>query len=121
MGKFLVRLTIVITTIYFLYSYYIAQFYGIDILSDNFLVLFELCVLVYTFGEGRYHCKYIKHTALGIILSDILTRLDNEFDFLTVTAHNLIPIVIIVICITFSICSALHHFYKVRKLKRKRP
>lgn len=121
MGKFLVRLIILFTGVYFIYACYYAQYFGIDILIDFHPILFELIVVVYAFSEGKYHCKYLKFLAVGILSSDILTRFDNYYDFLTVTQHNLIPIFIIASSMLVSLCMALHHFYKVRKLKRKRP
>lgn len=120
MGKFLVRITIVITAVYLIISYCLAQFVGIDILDDWYSVLFECITVVYCFSEGKYHCKYMKYTAISILFSDVLTRVDNEFDFLGVYAHNLIPIGILAIGITTSITLAFRHFYKVNKIKRLR-
>lgn len=120
MGKFLVRITIVITAVYLIISYCLAQFVGIDILDDWYSVLFECITVVYCFSEGKYHCKYMKYTAISILFSDVLTRVDNEFDFLSVYAHNLIPIGILAIGITTSITLAFRHFYKVNKIKRLR-
>ena len=119
MGKFLVRVTIVFTSLYLLLSYLLAQLGGIDILKDGYSILFELCVVVYAYSEGKYHCKHIKHTALAILLSDTLTRLDNTYNFLSVTEHNLIPIVILAVGMSVSIISALHHFYRVIKLRKQ--
>lgn len=120
MGKFLVRITIVLTSIYFLLSFLCAQYLGEDILSDSFLVLFELCVVVYCFSEGKYHCKHMKYTALSIIICDTLTRLDNHINFLTIAEHNLIPVVILVSGMAISVFSALRHFYQVNKVKQNR-
>lgn len=117
MGKFLVRITIVTVTIYQIIAYLIAELLGVDILRGNHILLFELCVVVYTFSEGKYHCKYMKYTALSILLADTLTRLDYMFDFMSVTAHNLIPIGILAIGIGTSITKAFIHFYRVIKLK----
>lgn len=117
MGKFVVRMTIVTVTIYQIVAYLIAELTGIDISSNLYTLLFELCVVVYTFSEGKYHCKYMKYTALSILLADTLTRLDYMFDFMSVTAHNLIPIGILAIGIGTSITKAFIHFYRVMKLK----
>lgn len=119
MGKFLVRVTIVFTSLYLLLSYLLAQLGGVDILKDGYSILFELCVVVYAYSEGQYHCKHIKHTALAILLSDTLTRLDNTYNFLSVNEHNLIPIVILAVGMSVSIISALHHFYRVIKLRKQ--
>lgn len=118
MGKFLVRITIAITAIHFIISYIYAQFFGIDVFTDFYIVLFELCVVIYCFSEGKYHCRYIKFVALAILMCDILTRLDNAYDFLSVSAHNFIPLALLATSIGVGITKAFIHFYRVLKLKR---
>lgn len=120
MGKLFIRLTIVFVSIYFLFAFSISQFYGVDILTSTYTLLFEICVVIYCYSEGKYHCRYIKHTALAILLSDTLTRLDYLFNFLSVEAHNLIPIAILFIGISVSIFKAIRHFYQVTKRRNKR-
>lgn len=120
MGKFLVRITIVFMALYLVLSYIIAQFFFIDILGNWYIVMFETCVVVYCFSEGKYHCKYLKYSALSLLVVDTLTRLDNTFNFLSVDAHNLIPIAILTLGIGTSITLALRHFYKVNQLRNKR-
>ena len=120
MGKFLVRITIVFTALYLVLSYVIAQFIGVDILVPYYNVLFELCVVIYAFSEGKYHCKYIKYTALAILFADILTYVDNCYDFLTVEAHNLIPVFIITAGILTGVILAIKHYIYVRKIKKQR-
>lgn len=120
MGKLTVRLVIAFTSIYFLLAFSFAQLYGIDILNDYHTILFELCVVIYCYSEGKYHCKFMKYTALCILFSDTISRLDNSFNFLSVTAHNLIPISILAIGITTSITLAFRHFYRVNKVKKLR-
>lgn len=120
MGKFLVRITIVFMALYLVLSYIIAQFFFIDILGNWYIVMFETCVVVYCFSEGKYHCKCLKYSALSLLVVDTLTRLDNTFNFLSVDAHNLIPIAILTLGIGTSITLALRHFYKVNQLRNKR-
>lgn len=120
MGKFVVRMTIVLVSIYFLISFLLAQRYGIDILNDYHTIPFELCVVVYCFSEGKYHCKFLKSTALAILLSDSISRLDNSFNFLSVDAHNHICAYILALGIGTSITLALRHFYKVNQLRKKK-
>jgi hypothetical protein len=120
MGKFLVRITVSITTFYFLFCYYYAQFEGVDIMDDWYSILFLAIIVIYCYSEGRYHCRHLKHLSLALLLCDILTRLDNCINFLTIYEHNLIPIVILVLGLGTSVFSALHHFHKVTKLKQKR-
>lgn len=120
MGRFLVRITIVLVALYLVLSYAIAQFIGVDILTPYYNVLFELCVVIYAFSEGKYHCKYIKYTALAILFADILTYADNYYDFLTVEAHNLIPVFIITSGILTGVTLAIKHYINVRKIKKQR-
>lgn len=119
MGKFLVRITTILVAIYFLVCYILAQFWGIDVLDYTYTLLFELIVVIYSFSEGKYHCKFLKTTMLGIFLADLVTRIDYHFDFLSIVAHNMIPITFIMSGIIMSANLAISHFIKVRKLKRK--
>lgn len=120
MGKFLMRITIVLVVIYFLIAYYFAQFYGIDILRNTYTLLFELCVLVAVFESGNYHCRYMRFTALGIFFCDCLSHIDYYFNVFTVSQYNLIPIVILLCCVATSLTLAIRHFYKVIKLRKKK-
>ena len=116
MGKFIVRITIIITSIFMIISYLSAQLFGIDILSDWYIVMFELCVTIYCYSDGKYHCKYIKHLSLAILSSDVITQLDNCFDFLSVFTHNIIPIMIFSVCVIITLIKAIRHFIKVRRI-----
>lgn len=116
MGKFIVRITIIITSIFMIISYLSAQLFGIDIFNDWYIVMFELCVTIYCYSEGKFHCKYIKHLSLAIMASDIITRLDNCFDFLSVFTHNIIPIFMFFIGVLIALVKAIIHFIKVRRI-----
>ena len=120
MGKFLVRTTILVVAIYFIVTFLIAQIQGIDVANNLYALLFEAIVVVYCYSEGKYHCKYMKYTALSILISDTLTRLDYLYDFMSVSLHNLIPVTIICIGLGFSVVKALIHFYQVMLLKWKK-
>lgn len=120
MSKGYVRISVILVAIYLIFAYLIAQFLGIDILTGNHVLLFEFATVLYTFEHGKYHCKFMKWTMLSLFTSELLTRLDYSYDFLSVSQHNLIPIGIIALGITTSLTLALRHFYKVSKLKRKR-
>lgn len=119
MGKFIVRVSIILTAIYFVISSLFAQLLGVDILMPYYIPLFELCAVIYAFSEGKYHCKYIKYTALALLLSDTLTQIDNAFNFLTIEAHNLIPVAMIVIGISIGVFLAIKHYIQVIKLKKR--
>lgn len=120
MGKFLVRITVLSTSIYFVLSHLIAQIYGIDILCDLYSIPFLLIVVVYCYSEGRYHCKHIKHLSLALLLSDLLSRLDNYNNFLTTSEHNFSSLVILLLGFMASIISAICHFIRVNKVKQMR-
>lgn len=120
MGKFLIRITVLITSVYIVISCYLAQFKGIDILSDWYSLLFELCVIVCCFGQGKFHCRYLRFLAIGTFMSDLITRLDNYYNFLSVSEHNLTGICFVYTGGMVCVFSALHHFHKVTKLKQKR-
>lgn len=119
MGKFLVRITIALTAIYMVVAACVAQFIGVDILMPYYYILFETCVVVYCFSGGKYHCKYMKYTALSVLISDIVTHMDNAMDFLSVEGHNFIPIAIIFLGISTSVTMAIRHFILVSRLKRR--
>lgn len=120
MGKAVVRISVVLVTLYFVAAYLCAQFLGIDILNDYHSIPFEICVVVYAFSEGVYHCRYLKYTAITLPIVDLLTRLDNSYDFLSVAAHNLIPIGIIALGIATTITLAVRHFIQVTRLRNER-
>lgn len=120
MGKFLVRITVVGVALYFLLAFILAQFVGINIMTNFYITLFELIVVVYCYSEGKYHCKFIKHTALAVFISDSITRLDYAFHFLNTDIHNYIPATIIAVGMGTSLIKAIRHFHKVNKLKRQR-
>jgi hypothetical protein len=120
MGKFLVRITVILVSIYFVLCYLIAQLYGEDIMDDWYSVLFEIIIVVYAFSEGKYHCRYLKYTAITLPIADLLTRSDNAYNYLSVTAHNLIPIGIIALGIATSLTLAIRHFIQVIRLRNER-
>lgn len=120
MGKAVVRISVVSVTLYFVAAYLCAQFLGIDILNDYHSIPFEICVVVYAFSEGVYHCRYLKYTAITLPIVDLLSRLDNSYDFLFVAAHNLIPIGIIALGIATTLTLAIRHFIQVTRLRNER-
>lgn len=119
MDKVITRFSIVIVAMYFIVSYIFAQM-GIDVLTFPYVLLFELCVVTYTFCSGKFHCKYMRWTALSILIVDILNYADYYFNFIPVSVYNIIPIAILALGITTSITLAFRHFYKVNKIKRLR-
>ena len=120
MGKVFVRISVILVSLYFVLCYLIAQYYGEDIMDDWYSVLFEIIVVIYSFSEGKYHCRYLKYTAITIPIVDIITRIDNSYDILSVTAHNLIPIGILAIGMGTTLTLAIRHFIHVMRLKNER-
>lgn len=118
MDRVITRLSIVLITIYFIVSYVLAQF-GIDILTNSYVLLFELCVVSYTFCSGKFHCKYMRWTALSILIVDLLNHSDYYFNYIPVSIFNILPIGILALGIGTSITLAIRHFYKVAKLRQK--
>ena len=119
MGKLFVRISIILVSLYLSISYIIAHFLCIDILRYSYTLLFELCVLIYTFSEGKYHCRFIKWTMLSIFISDCISHLDYYFDFISVSLFNLLLAFILFLGFGYSSYLSIKHFCKVRKLKRE--
>ena len=119
MDKVITRLTIVLVTIYFIVSYIFAQF-GLDIMTSSYVLLFELCAVAYTFCSGSFHCKYMRSTAISILIVDTISHTDYYFDYIPVSVYNIIPIFILALGISISMFIAFRHFYLVNKIRRKR-
>ena len=117
MSNALTRLTVILVAIYFIVSYLLAQM-GIDILTSSYVVLFEMCVVSYTFGGGSYHCKYMRWTALSILTVDIINHTDYYFDYVPVSIFNVLPIFILALGVATSTTLAIRHFYRVIKIKK---
>jgi hypothetical protein len=119
MDKFITRLTVICVSIYFLVAYIFAQL-GIDILTSSYVVLFELCTVSYTFCSGNYHCKYMRWTALSILIVEIINYTDYYFNYIPVSVYNIIPIFILALGMGTSLTLAIKHFSRVNKIKRNR-
>ena len=119
MDKLLVRLFVVFTALYFVETYIMA-WYGLECFSDAYIVIAELAICVVMSSQGKYHCKYLRHTAYGLTASDSITRIDNAFDILSVEASITLPLSIVMCSISVSFVLALRHYYRVLKLKSKK-
>lgn len=118
MSKFCVRLTIIAVAIYLVTCYFLAVFANLDIWSQTYYLLFELCVCLCISKQGVYHCKYIKYTAYGILAADTLVCIDNLFDIFPTNWTVFIPPVIIIIGLLTTTTLAIHHFHRIQRLKR---
>lgn len=116
MGKLLVRLFVVFTTLYLIHTYIMAWF-GVECFSDAYIVMAELAICVVISSQGKYHCKYMKFTAYGLTASDSVTRIDNAFDILGVEASIILPLSLVMCSVTISFVLALRHYYRVLKIK----
>ena len=119
MDKLFVRLFVVSTALYLIYTYIMAWF-GVECFSDAYIVIAELAICVVMSSQGKYHCKYMKFTAYGLTASDSVTRIDNAFDILGVEASIILPLSLIMCSVTISFVLALRHYYRVLKLKSKK-
>lgn len=119
MDRIIARIAVVLVTVYFLMSYIMAQM-GTDILTNAYVVLFEMCVVAYTFCSGKFHCIFMRWTALSLLLVDILNHTDYYFDYIPVSVYNILPIGIIALGIATSITLAIRHFIQVTRLRNGR-
>lgn len=120
MDKVITRITIVLISLYFVLCYLVAQYMGVDIMRDSYILLLELCVVSYTFCSGKFHCKFMRWTALSILLADIVSHTDYYFEYIPLEWYNFIPLGILALGIGISITLALRHFHKVNKLRNKK-
>lgn len=119
MDKLSVRLFVVFTALYFVYTYIMAWF-GVECFSDAYIVFAEVAICLVMSSQGKYHCKYMKFTAYGLTASDSVTRIDNAYDILGVEASIILPLSLVMCSVTISFVLALRHYYRVLKLKSMR-
>lgn len=119
MEKLILRVTILYTCIYFIYTYIMALF-GQECFNDLYIILFEVTLCVVMSTQGRYHCRHMKYTAYGIVSSDTFTRIDSEYDLVSYDMAVLLPVSLVVLGISTTFFMALRHFYKVKQLKRRK-
>ena len=118
MAKLVVRLFVVFTAVYFVQTYIMAWI-GEECFSDAYIVFAEVAICIVMSSQGKYHCKYLKHTAYGLTASDCITRIDNAFDILSVEVSIILPLSIVMCSVVISFVLALRHYYRVLKLKSK--
>lgn len=119
MAKLAVRLFVVFTAVYFVQTYIMAWF-GAECFSDTYIVFAEVVICFVMSSQGKYHCKYLRHTAYGLTASDCITRIDNAFDILSVEASITLPLSIVMCSISVSFVLALRHYYRVLKNKSRK-
>lgn len=119
MGKFAIRLTVILVSLYMIACYVLAVCSDINLWSHTYTVLFELCVCICISAQGTYHCKFIKWTAYSILTADALTSIDELFDILPYTIVAFAPAIIIAFGLLTTITLATRHYIKVKKHKRR--
>ena len=119
MGKFAIRLTVILVSLYMVACYMLAVCSDINLWSHTYTVLFELCVCICISAQGTYHCKFIKWTAYSILIADALTSVDELFDILPYTIVAFAPAIIIAFGLLTTTTLAIRHFIKVKKYKRR--
>lgn len=120
MDRVITRITIVLVSIYFLICYVFAQFMGVDIMRDSYIILFEICVVSYTFCSGKFHCRFMKWTALSVLVADIISHTDYYFNYIPLEWYNFLPLLVISIGLFTSITLAIRHFIQATRLKNAR-
>lgn len=118
MSKFLIRFTVVSVAIYLILCYLIWMLLQVEIWSQTYYLLFELCTCLCISKQGVYHCKFIKWTAYSILASDTLVCIDNLFDVFPVNFMVLIPPSIITVGLLTTTTLAIRHFIRVQRLKK---
>lgn len=118
MDKFIIRIS-VLSVAFYLILCYVAEFiWQINLWRQTYCLLFEYCVCLCISKQGVYHCRFIKWTAYGILISDTIVNIDNLFDIFPVCFITLLPPIIIIIGLSITTILAIKHFVKVRRLKR---
>ena len=118
MSKFAIRLTVIIVALYLIMCYIIEFALRINIWSQTYYLLFELCTCLCISKQGVYHCRFIKYTAYGILASDSIVCVDNAFDVFPVNFMVFVPAIIIAIGLLTTAILAIRHFVRVQRLKK---
>lgn len=101
-------------------STYIMALNGIECFSDIYILLFEISLCIVMSNQGKYHCRYMKYTAYGLVSSDTFTRIDNEYDLVSYDIAVLLPISLVVLGVATTFLMSLRHFHKVKQLNAEK-
>ena len=119
MSKLIIRITIILTALYLISCYFAELLFDTNIWSQNYYLLFELCVCLCISKQGVYHCKFIKYTAYGILASDTLVCIDNVYDIFPVDFMVFVPAAVIAVGLGTTTTLAIRHYFKVRRFKKR--
>ena len=118
MSKLAIRLSVIFVAVYLILCYVVEMLFDINIWSQTYYLLFELCTCLCISKQGVYHCRFIKYTAYGIFFSDILVCANNTFDFMPINWTAYVPPIIISIGLLTTTTLAIRHFIRVQRLKK---
>lgn len=118
MSKLAIRLSVIFVAVYLILCYLIEVLFDINIWSQTYYLLFELCTCLCISKQGVYHCRFIKYTAYGILSSDTLVCINNIFDFLPINWTVYVPPAIIAVGLLTTTTFAIRHFIRVQRLKK---
>lgn len=118
MSKLLTRISVIGVAVYLIICYALSVAIGIDVWSQTYTLLFELCLCLCISKQGIYHCRFIKYTAYGILASDTVVCIDNAFDIFPVNFMVFVPAIIISVGLLTTTTLAIRHYIKVKRLKR---
>lgn len=118
MSKLFVRITILLVAIYMVICHIAMYFWQVNLWSNTYTVMFELCVCLCISAQGKYQCKYMRWTAYSICLYDTILSADEIFDFIPYSAAVLLPFIIITAGILTTLTLAIRHYIQVKRRKR---
>lgn len=118
MSKLAIRLSVISVALYLILCYVVEVLFDINIWSQTYYLLFELCTCLCISKQGVYHCRFIKYTAYGILISDTLVCANNIFDFLPINWTVYLPPILISAGLMTTTTLAIRHFIKVQRLKK---
>ena len=118
MSKSFIRLSILGIAVYLIVCYFCAYLFGIDLWHETYIIILEICVCLCISAHGKYHCKYLRWTAYGILCADIITSTDDHLDIFPTSLACIIPTMILSIGLLITTSLAIIHFIKVKRVKR---
>lgn len=117
MDKFIVRITIFYTTLYFMYVLYYA-WSGVNVFDDTYKLLLVYSLFVFVKEHPKYHCRFARFLALNIFATESITYIDNKYCIFEDAELMLIVLSSMwIISVTATLVLAFRHLYKVQKLK----
>ena len=120
MNKFIVRFTILFCAAYFLYVLYYA-WHGVSVFNDSYKVFLEYCLYVQANSDKKYNCRYMRFLALSLFVTELISLLDMQYDFMPSGYVSWIILATIwTAAIITTIILGISHFRKVRKLKKEK-